>query len=171
MAYPAQDRLLLIGVGQEWRGDDAAGLLVARSLLDLAGPRVTILEQSGRAPDLLSTWQGAEAVILVDAVRSGGRPGEIHRFPVHREPLPAELFPSVSSHGWGVAQAVALGRTLGQLPSFLVIYGIEGHNFGLGRDLSPPVARTVPEVARRIRAEIKTCFVPPKYSQVGDDQD
>ncbi len=147
--------LLIIGVGQEWRGDDAAGLLVARRLCGLTGPEVTVLENSGAMIHLLDDWLEAEAVILADAVRGGGQPGEIYRFPVHEGPLPAELFPDISSHAWGVAQAVALGRALKQLPPYLVVYGIEGENFSLGQELSPAVAAAVPEVARRIRREIE----------------
>jgi hydrogenase maturation protease len=151
---PIDSLLLVIGVGQEWRGDDAAGLLVARRLRPL-GPRVTVLENSGSVSDLLAAWQESVAVILVDAVRGGGRPGGIYRFPVHERPLPAELFPAASTHAWGVAQAVALSRALGELPPHLVVYGIEGQDFGLGREVSPEVALAVPEVARRIRQEIQ----------------
>jgi hydrogenase maturation protease len=152
---PIDSLLQVIGLGQEWRGDDAAGLLVVRRLCQLAGSRVTILENSGSMSDLLATWQGADWVILADAVRGGGRPGEIHRFPVHEKPLPADLFPAHSTHAWGLGQAVALGRVLQQLPPYLVIYGIEGRNFGLGQELSPAVAEAIPEVARRIGREIE----------------
>ena len=105
--------------------------------------------------DLLEAWRVAEAVILADAVQGGGRPGGIYRFPVHERPLPAELFPASSTHAWGVAQAVALGRVLKQLPPYLTIYGIEGRNFDLGQELSPAVAEAIPEVARRIRRELE----------------
>jgi hydrogenase maturation protease len=148
-------QLRIIGVGQEWRGDDAAGLLVARRLRELVGPEVMVLEDTGSMIHLLDDWQEADAVILIDAVHGGGQPGEIYRFPVHESPLPAEFFPAASSHAWGVAQATALGRVLGQLPSFLVVYGIEGRNFDLGQELSPEVARAIPEVARRISQEIE----------------
>ena len=155
MKAPEDSPLRVIGIGQEWRGDDAAGLLVARKLREIAGPQVTILENSGSMSDLLAAWQGAGWVILADAVRGGGRPGEIYRFPVSERPLPAELFPATSTHAWGVAQAVALSRVLGALPPHLVVYGIEGQDFGLGREVSPEVAKAIPEVARRIRREIE----------------
>jgi len=155
MSGPQNPRLLVIGVGQEWRGDDAAGLLVARRLRPLGGSRVTVAENSGSVSDLLAAWKESDAAILVDAVAGGGRPGEIYRFPVHERSLPAELFPATSTHAWGVVQAVALGRVLGTLPPYLVVYGIEGQDFGLGREVSPEVARAVPEVARRIIQEIK----------------
>ena len=155
MSGTQNPRLQIIGLGQEFRGDDVAGLLVARRLQEMAGPRVAILENSGSMTDLLAGWEGVEAVILVDAVRGGGRPGEIYRFPVHERPLPAELFPATSTHAWGLAQAVALGRVLGALPPYLVVYGIESRDFGPGREVSPEVARAVPEVARRIIQEIE----------------
>jgi hydrogenase maturation protease len=179
MDHNSNSRLQIIGVGQEWRGDDAAGLLVARYLKQLVEPQncrggpacpppggrtpgcapttntLVILENSGSVSDLLVAWQESEAVILADAVRGGGRPGEIYRFPVHERPLPAELFPATSTHAWGVAQAVALSRVLGALPPYLVIYGIEGRDFGPGREVTPEVARAVPEAARQIRQEIE----------------
>jgi hydrogenase maturation protease len=161
MSGPRNPRLLVIGVGQEWRGDDAAGLLVVRSLREMTG-RVAVLENSGAAADLLAAWQGAEMAILADAVRGGGRVGEIYRFRVHERPLPADLFPAASTHAWGVAQAIALGRVLQQLPAYLVVFGIEGRNFGLGQGLSPEVARAVPEAARRISTEIEAFLEKPR---------
>ncbi len=155
MSPSSTSQLLVIGVGQEWRGDDAAGLLVVRHLQEMAGSRVTILENFGSMSDLLEAWQGADRVLLADAVQGGGRPGQIYRFPVHEKPLPTELFPATSSHAWGVAQAAALGRVLNQLPAYLVVYGIEGKDFGFGQGLSLEVARAVPEAARRIRREIE----------------
>ncbi|MCX5893556.1 MAG: hydrogenase maturation protease [Deltaproteobacteria bacterium] len=159
MALPPNLRLLVIGVGQEWRGDDAAGLLVARCLREMVRPEVMVLENSGSMTHLLDAWPEADAVILADAIRGGGRPGEIFRFPVHEKPLPTELFPATSSHAWGVAQAVALGRVLRQLPPVLVVYGIEGQDFGIGQEPSPVVAQAIPEVARRIRQEIEEFLV------------
>jgi hydrogenase maturation protease len=125
----------------------------------MVGPEVAVLEQSGAAGDLLAAWQGAGAVILADAVQGGGPPGKIYRFPVHETPLPAELFPATSSHAWGLAQAVALGQALRQLPPYLVVYGIEGRNFGLGGHLSPAVARAIPAAAGLILKEIEALLI------------
>lgn len=159
MSSTSGPRLRVIGVGQEWRGDDAAGLLIARGLREMLGPEVAIEEKSGDAADLLAAWDGAAAVILADAVRGGGPPGKIYRFPVHEAALPAEIASAASSHAWGLAQAVALGRVLQQLPPYLVVYGIEGRNFDLGQELSPEVARAIPEVTSRIRQEIEGFLV------------
>ena len=51
-------------------------------------------------------------------------------------------FPSSSSHGLGLADAVALGKALGRLPNHLVVIGVEGATFeGVG--LSPQVSDAV----------------------------
>ena len=158
MKTPPNPALRVIGMGQEWRGDDAAGLLVARRLQATWLPRGRIVENSA-AVTMLAAWQGSAAVILVDAVRGGGRPGGIYRFPVHERPLPAELFPATSDPRLGGGP----GRGPGPGPeaiaaSYLVVYGIEGGNFGLGQELSPAVAEAIPEVARRIRRKSRsTC--------------
>ncbi len=113
------------------------------------------METSGSISDLLAAWDGADAVILADAVRAGGPPGKIYRFPVHEAALPADLFPAASTHARGIAQAVALGQVLRQLPPFLVVYGIEGQDFGVGQTLSPAVAKAIPTAARLILQEVQ----------------
>lgn len=145
----------IIGIGNAWRGDDAAGLWVARCLEQENLPQVQISENLGTATALTDAWQDATRVIVVDAVVTGDPPGAIYRFDAHD---PAATFPvsaSASSHGWGVAEAVALGRLFQELPPVLIIYGIEGQNFTLGDGLSPAVAAAIPEAARRIAQEIQ----------------
>ena len=60
----------------------------------------------------------------------------------------------MSTHGFGLAAAIELGRTLGQLPAHVVVYAIEGKSFDTGAALSGPVAAAVSVVAERIRSEI-----------------
>ncbi|MFP3867849.1 MAG: hydrogenase maturation protease [Desulfobacteraceae bacterium] len=155
MSTPGPNRVLVIGVGQEWRGDDAVGLQVARHLGQHGHGQLTVREMSGHAADLLHAWQEAPAVIIVDAVHVKADPGTIYRFAAHAEPLPAELFPACSTHAWGVAEAVALGRVLQRLPPYLIIYGVAGQNYRLDAGLSPEVELAVPEVVQRILKEFK----------------
>jgi hydrogenase maturation protease len=100
-------------------------------------------------------WKDAAGVIVVDAVFSGGRPGAIYRFNVHDGEMPVQLSRSPSSHGWGVAEALALGQLFQELPPFLIIYGIEGKNFGPGQEVSQEVEAAIPEAVLRLRREIQ----------------
>jgi hydrogenase maturation protease len=155
MNTPPSPRLKVIGVGNEWRGDDAVGLLVVRRLKADQPPEVSIAECRGTVTAVREAWKDAAGVIVVDAVVSGGRPGSIYRFDAHGDGLPVQLSRSPSSHGWGVAEALALGQLFQELPPYLIIYGIEGQNFGPGQEVSQEVAAAIPEAAQRLRREIE----------------
>jgi len=46
----------VIGVGNPWRGDDAAGLAVARLLRGTVSPEVEVLEREGEPTGLVDAW-------------------------------------------------------------------------------------------------------------------
>ncbi len=149
----ASKSILIIGVGNETRRDDAAGLLVSRALASLELPDVTVREISGEGAALMDAWQGAEVVIVVDAVSSGSAPGKLYRFHANREPLPSAFF-HYSTHAFSVAEAVELARVLEQLPPQLIVYGIEGADFGHGIGVSQPVRAAVEEAATAIARDL-----------------
>jgi hydrogenase maturation protease len=109
---------VVVGVGSPFGGDQA-GWAVAARLGDLAGVRVAALDRPG--PALLNTLAGAPAAVIVDAVHSGAAPGTLHRFS-DAAALPTQ--DPASSHGLGLAEALALGERLGQLPPWVVV-GVE----------------------------------------------
>src|SRR5215467_6012258 len=96
-------RVLAIGVGNASRGDDAVGLVVAQRLQEAPLDGVTIMSARGEGTGLLALWQDTDAVVLVDAVCTGARPGTLHRLAVGTRPLPA-VFSRVSTHAFGVAE-------------------------------------------------------------------
>lgn len=155
---PGND-LLIIGIGNELAGDDGVGLYVARRLqarLAAELPAARVIEHSGEPASLIAHWVEAKAstVIVIDAVYSGGKPGELHRFDANAGPLPAVTF-TASSHALGLAEAVEIARATDQLPRRLIIYGIEGEQFYAGSGLSPQVAEAIPDVVERVTAEIQ----------------
>jgi hydrogenase maturation protease len=139
----------VVGVGNAWRGDDGAGLELARRLRGLAG--VDVRELDGDPAALLDALAGAGEAIVIDAVRSGAPPGTIHR--LDAAALPAGLR-SASSHALGVAEALALGRALDRLPARLELYGIEAGELAPGAPLSAPVARAVEALGGELRARL-----------------
>ncbi len=143
----------IIGVGNEWRGDDGAGVAVARALRAQALPGVTVLEATGEGAALMAAWQDADVVILIDAVRSGAEPGKIHHFDALDEHLPTDFF-HYSTHAFSVAEAVELARVLDQLPPRIIVYGIEGKTYEAGAGLSAEVEQGVEAVVERIGGEV-----------------
>lgn len=152
--------MLVIGVGNSFRGDDGVGPAVIALLRAEELPRARLLECDGDCSSLLDAWEGAAAVVLIDAVSSGAPPGTIYRFDALAQALP----PGVSfqsTHAFGVAEALALGRALGQLPASLLLYAIEGENFTTGADLSPAVEFAVREVAQQLKRRLRALFLLP----------
>jgi hydrogenase maturation protease len=146
--------LKIIGVGNAWRSDDAAGLCVIQRLRSAPLPGVILAETPGTAASILAAWEDTADAIVVDAVLSGAPPGTIYRLDAHDSAAAFPVSRSTSSHGWGLAEALALGQVFRNLPSRLIIYGIEGQDFSFGESLSPAIAAALPEVVRRITAEI-----------------
>ncbi len=145
--------IVVIGIGNEYRKDEAAGLHAARRLKDKIGNYASVLEQSGEATALMEAWGHASRVILIDALQSGRLPGEVRRFEIGEDPLPAKLF-RCSTHVFGVAESIELARVIGRLPERLIVYGIEGQSFDLGEGLTPDVGQAVTEVVQRVTNEI-----------------
>ncbi len=142
--------LLVIGVGNEFRGDDAAGLLAARRLHACHGVRT--VEHTKDGLSLMEHWRPGDHVVVVDALSSGHAPGTIFRFEATEGPVPGDAG-WISSHSPGVAEGIETARVLGRLPLSLTVYGIEAGSVGPGDRVTEEVARAVEEVALAILDE------------------
>jgi len=140
--------VLVIGIGNRLRGDDSASSEVVRRLQERGTQAgVEVSDQLCEPSDLLEAWQGRDAVVLVDTMRSGDPPGTIRRFDVSGEPLPAGLRGSVSTHAFGLHEAIELGRALHRLPRRVIVFTVEGRQFEVGATPSGEVDATVAPLA------------------------
>ena len=141
----------MIGVGNAYRGDDAAGLVVARRL---RGRGVEAVEQEGEPVAFVDRFYEHSAVVVVDAVHSGATPGTLHRVDASKRPLPSELRGSPSTHALGLGEAIELARALERLPPRVLVYGIEGARFDAGAELSAEVQAAVGRLVEEIAAAL-----------------
>jgi len=132
-------RVVVAGVGNEYRRDDGAGPMAAaravrRAVVGLdIGPVVDPL-------DLLGRWDGADLAIVIDAIRSGSTPGTVQVVEMTTAGVDAGV---TSTHGVSLAGALRLAQVLEQAPARVVVIGIEGIDFGKGQGLSPAVDAAV----------------------------
>ncbi len=152
--------IVIIGVGQTLRGDDGAGLAAVQlwqriypPSTDLPSVRVELAELPGLS--LIDLFMGTDAAILVDAVRSGAKPGCIHL--ISESDLAAFESSSGSAHGMGVAESLALGRRLypEKMPADIILIGIEASAIELGEMLSPEVKYAIQQAARSIEEQLQ----------------
>lgn len=145
---------LVIGIGNEYRGDDGVGLAAVRALQAIKLMNVRLMESDGNCTTLLESWKNTSKVILIDAVFSGARTGTIFRFDTRAQSIPA-TYTFSSTHAFGIVETLALARTLNQLPPTMIVYGIEGENFATGDDLSPAVRKAVQKVVAQVIGDIQ----------------
>jgi hydrogenase maturation protease len=131
----------VIGCGNVDRGDDAAGVLVARRL------RAHGVDARETAT-LIDAWNAGDDVIVVDAMASGREVGTVVVW--EGADVPDECTCRASTHGLGLTEAIRLARVLERMPRRLRVYGIEGRRFAVGSPMSPEVADAIERVAMEI---------------------
>jgi hydrogenase maturation protease len=139
---------MVIGVGNDFRHDDAAGLFAARRLRAFG---ILAEEHQGDFGTLIERWKGADRLILIDAIAPGCVPGAIYRLNASASSLDGQIF-NTSTHSFGLADAIELSRTLGTLPPKVVVFGIVAKNVAVGVGLSPEVEASLPELVKAVVA-------------------
>ncbi len=144
--------IIILGIGNPFRGDDAAGFAVIDRLEGKVKASVDLKKQRGDVSELLDVFAGYKTVYIVDACCADAAAGTWERIDGQLQPLPAENT-QTSTHGLGVSQAMAIAKNLGSLPAKLIIYGINGDNFTMNDAMTPAVAQAVEKVAEALLQE------------------
>ena len=145
--------MTVVGVGSPW-GDDRVGWCV----VDALAPRlrtvpVRVLKLDRPGPGLLDRIQTHRRILLVDAA-TGAPDGTLYSIP--SDALPA-AGAAASSHALGVAEALALGCSLGLLPTELRLYLVSidpRRTEPANSELSPAVAAAVGPLATIMRRRL-----------------
>jgi len=157
---------VVIACGRADYGDDAAGPLAARQLLDTRLPSTEVCIQESPDVDLLDRLaapaphgpaSACELLILLDAALAGPHhpAGTWLRIDYLANPHALPPRGAADSHSLGLAEMMELGRTLGVLPARAWIYAVFGQRFNAGDRPSPEVLRAIPQLARRIAQDIR----------------
>jgi hydrogenase maturation protease len=140
-------------IGNPNRGDDGIGPLVAAKLEGRLPRHASLIVRHGDMFALAEDFAGCGALVCVDAAAPMSSPGQIHRIDLTTEELPRELL-SASTHGFGLADVIALARALGRAPQIVIIYAVEGTCFDAGAALTHAVAAAADETAHLVAAEV-----------------
>jgi hydrogenase maturation protease len=147
-------RTLVLGLGNEIAGDDAVGVLVARAVrTDVAGV-ADVVESSASGLALLEIFAGYDRAVVVDSIRTGRTPpGTVTELALAE--LGAVVAPSL--HHTGLPEMAAVAKRLGLgFPAETRVLAVEVVDpYTMGAALSEPVARILPEVARRVRDQVE----------------
>lgn len=131
--------------------------MVADRLRGVLPADVELVVRGGDMLALIDDWAGFDALVCVDAAAPAERPARIFRLDLSLDPAGADLPASLvcaSSHALGLAEAVALARTLGCAPARIIVFAVEGACFDCGAPISASVLAVADDVAGRVVAEV-----------------
>ncbi len=146
--------ITIVGIGNEFRGDDGVALFAIKSLFGNVPTEVNLVELAGDQSNLLDLMGNTDNIIIIDAVNSTAPAGTIFRVDAGEEPFPKNFF-TISSHGIDLAQSIELARTMKALPEVILIYGIVGKDFSFTTSLSQQVKEAAEKVTSRILDDVE----------------
>jgi hydrogenase maturation protease len=137
---------LVIGFGNECRGDDGVGPNVARQIAAFELPKVHVLAVHQLTPELAEVISRAERVFFVDSSIA------LQPAPVHVAAITDEGGASFASHRVDPGALLALSRLLyGRAPRAWLVT-VEGKEFEPSEMLSDSADRHAEEAVRKIVA-------------------
>lgn len=144
----------VVGIGNILLRDEGIGCHVVRALEEIPLPDVEIID-GGTCPDVLQLLGDADKLVIVDAVKGGGMPGQIYRF--HPEDITLEQKPLLSLHDMSLVDSLKLMQLwhpdkigIGET----VIIGVEPKELNWGLELSPELRERMPEIIDAILSEL-----------------
>jgi hydrogenase maturation protease len=164
----SERRVNIVGVGGTLMGDDGVGpavvgLLESRGLDGLARAWDAGLALS----DVLGMLDPAEPLIIIDAVKGGGPPGSIYRFPYEDAEVAVSSQRMLSLHELGIAEALRMEALSGRLFRDVTIFGIEPAAVGWGEGLSKEVAAAADRLAELIIEHLRKLSTGAPAASVG----
>jgi hydrogenase maturation protease len=156
-------RTLVLGLGNDLYGDDAAGLEVVRrlrqeavegrsSFCDMEKTDFEECALSGLA--LLDVITGYDALLIVDTIKKATpRTGRVRLL----EAADLRALPGPSPHYISVPQTIAIGKRLGlRVPARIKVVAVEAKNIHrLGEGLSEEMSRAMPRILARVMGVLK----------------
>jgi hydrogenase maturation protease len=140
----------VVGVGNVLLRDEGIGCHVVHALEGISLPDVKIID-GGTCPDVLQLLEDADKLVIVDAVKGGGAPGQIYRF--HLEDITLEQKPFLSLHDVGLVDSLMLMQLWHNIDEAVII-GVEPREIDWGLELSLELQEKVPQIIDAILSEL-----------------
>jgi hydrogenase maturation protease len=148
-------RIAIVGLGNVLMGDDAVGPYALKVLeaLHALPDEVEPIDAGTPGLDLTAYFAGFERLIVLDAVRAKGPPGEVLRFDkqaiLGRAPLLA-----MGPHDPGLREALLNAEFIGVCPEVVSLIGVIPLRVETRVGLSGPVRAAIPQVLEAVLDEL-----------------
>jgi len=140
----------VLGIGNTLFRDEGIGCQVIDALAEIQLPDVELID-AGTCPDAWQFIEDTDKLIIIDAVKYGGMPGQIYHF--HLEDITLEQKPLLSVHDMGFVDNLRLMRLWRNIGETIII-GIEPKEITWGLELSPELQYKMPQIIDIVLSEL-----------------
>jgi hydrogenase maturation protease len=151
---------LVLGLGNILLSDEGAGVKAIAELqnrYDFSGA-VEFIDGGTMGFELLPYFEERSHIIIIDAVKTGCKPGTIVRI----EDPPAYFSSKTSPHQIGLADVLGIAAMTGDLPRNITLFGIEPKQLSTGLELSPEVSNNLRRLVDMVADELKAIGIKVK---------
>jgi hydrogenase maturation protease len=147
-------KVTVLGIGNLLLKDEGVGIHLVQQLAGVVDDANVNIIDAGTYPDFLSLVDdNLDKLIIIDAVKTGDKPGTIYRF--NSDDIDVDATLPVSAHNVGVLDSLKTMALFNKQPKSTVIIGIEPKIIDFGLDLSPEVEERIPKIVSLILEEIE----------------
>jgi hydrogenase maturation protease len=152
-----QRKIVILGVGNLLLRDEGVGVHLIQSLdkddlpLKADSYQLSVID-GGTSPELAPLVEGADKLIIIDAVKGGKEPGTIYRFNIDDVILNSSM--RLSLHQMGVVDNLRMLELLGKRPKTTIVIGIEPKTMDCGLELSTEIQSKIPKITSLLIKEL-----------------
>lgn len=158
LTQQANKRIAIVGIGNEMRGDDAAGTLVVRTLnLRVASSDSLRFIEGGHAPENATANLrkfAPDLVLLIDAADMGKEAGSIAL-------IPMEQIEGMSANTHSLPLSMLARYLTLELNCEVALLGIQPKSVEMGEPVSDEVNQAVSDIAEEMSTLCPECFSSP----------
>ena len=154
------DNFLIVGVGNILLSDDGAGIHAINRLKDRyqIPKNVEVVDGGTMGMELWTLFEDKKHLFIVDAIKTGEKPGSLHRIVLEN---PFGSFPArISPHQTGLVDLLNIAFLNDTLPSNIILFGIEPEHVTTGLELSTKVKNNIDKLIDMLASELISLGLP-----------
>lgn len=154
-------RKIILGIGNLLQRDEGVGIHAIRRLQakQPSGLDYELIDGGTLGLNLLQLIEEASHLIVLDAIDAQRGAAALIELTVEEIPLMSTI--KLSPHQLSFQEVLGLAMVRGHFPKHLALLGIQPADMGVGVELSPPVARALPQLIARAEELAREWEIPP----------
>ena len=144
-------KIAVVGIGNILLSDEGFGVHAIKKIeRDRLPPKVDVIEGAVLGLQLFNSLLEYDKVVVIDAVKGGGRAGDIYRFRLEET---RKDFGMISLHDLDFVKSLEILKKLYKIPEIIVI-GVEPKSLEVGMELTKELEKSIPKVLDLVYKEV-----------------